>query len=95
MSEWFFISSFLMLAVLTVLALVAKSRKNLRLIDIFTVHHNYKVGKPMKLKKTIVGGFFTLILGLVILYLLFTALIFYFIDNVSETKASIPIVIVN
>ena len=64
-------------------------------LDIFTLHHNYTIGKEMVMKRTRVGGFFTILMGLVICYLLTTDLLFYFFDNVIETKTSIPVVVVN
>lgn len=49
----------------------------------------------MKMKKNATGGFFSILLGLVILYLFLTTLFFYVYDNVKETKTAIPIVVVN
>ena len=47
----------------------------------------------MKIRKNATGGFFTILLGLAILYLFLTTLFFQFYDNVKETKTSIPTVV--
>ena len=65
-----------------IMAVFTLGKNRLRWIDIFTLHHNYEIDQFMKVQKTKTGGFFTILLGLIILYVAFTNIILFYYDNV-------------
>jgi hypothetical protein len=67
------------------------AHKLLSSIDIYSKHHNYKQGRPMKLKKTLIGGIFTIIFVFSSLGIIFNIFLAYSIDNIRETKALVPL----
>ena len=85
----------LVIILLFIILPIAAAKHQLRNIDIFTMHHNYRVGSFMQIKRTRLGGLCTVLLVLVVVIIIFNAIIFNTYDNVSEIKALIPIVVVN
>lgn len=71
----------------------AKANSQVKKIDLFISEHNYELKKKMILNKTTVGGIFTLAFVMFSMYLFGIATITYFISNVQETKALVPLVI--
>ena len=63
------------------------------LLDLYTDSHNYDEHIPLKLKKTFLGGVFSLcFLSLAILLIIYTIIEFTY-NNVDESKTLIPLVI--
>lgn len=62
-------------------------------LDLYTDAHNYDENVPLKLKKTFIGGIFTLcFLSLAILFIIYSIIEFSF-NNIQETKTLVPLVI--
>ena len=66
--------------------------RNLQGFDFYDEHHNHELHLPMILKKTAVGGFFTIVFAIVAMYFIFFAVIKFSVDNVTETKSLLPLV---
>ena len=63
--------------------------------DIFQLKHNFHAGEIMRVRKTKTGGFFAIVGFVIIIYIVISAFVFFEFDNVVESKALIPIVVVN
>jgi hypothetical protein len=63
-------------------------------VDIFKLHHNHVVNDPMFLRQTFWGGLFTIFALLLVFYLAIQSLLFFNYDNVIESKALVPKVII-
>ena len=90
---------FEVVAVIGMLALIGVSvawervRERLRDIDYYSDLHNYPWEKFMKIEKKTIGGLFTLIAGTLSLLVVGASIITYTMDNIQETKALVPLVI--
>lgn len=95
MAIWYYV--FLALILLMLLIILIFRNKVIPLIvklDIFTDGHNYNENLPLMLKKTIIGGSFTLIFILVALLLIISRIINFEYNNITENKTLIPLVII-
>lgn len=79
--------------ILLVLLFTEKTRKIIISIDSYNALHNYDLDVPMYRRKTFFGSVFTMIFIIIALILVIQTLILYFMDNLTETKRLIPIVI--
>lgn len=67
------------------------SKSILKDIDTFKYGHNYKNdGSVMKLRKTYVGGFYTVVLFSIVIYLITSAGIDLFVNYFEEVKSLVP-----
>ena len=78
--------------VLCLIMFYKKSNQLLRSCDIYTHDHNYFTGDIMYVKKTALGGFFTLLFIGASLIMITSAMIAYLEDNVVENKALVPLI---
>lgn len=81
------------LARLITFLLFPNLKKNIKRFDLFKNSHKSINGHDMKIKKTIVGGFFSMIAYTICLYLIITASSSFILSNVSETKTEVPFAI--
>lgn len=72
---------------------VKKFRNNLRYIDIYSNMHNHELLVPMIMKKTNIGGFFTVIFIAATMVYFGTSIIEYYYNNIQETKALVPLIV--
>lgn len=70
----------------------SSTRKWLVNLDMYSMQHNYGNNCPLYIRKTIIGGIFSLIFIFVALYLLYNRSIYFAIDNVMEIKALVPVI---
>lgn len=69
-----------------------EKRLGFKKLDIYHDFHNYFVGEVMILKVTVIGGLASVLFALFALLFLITALIVFIFNNVTETKALVPLV---
>jgi hypothetical protein len=74
--------------------LIKKARDKLDIFDIFNVNHNHIVDDPMQLKRTTLGGLFTILFIVSAAVLILISLLLFFMDNIVENKALIPLAII-
>lgn len=67
-------------------------RKWFKSTDIFKQNHNEKLGQPMILRKTEIGGCFTMLFITASIYLSLITLIYFFLENISISQALVPLV---
>ena len=82
----------LVLVVLALFLLVNKLRGVISKLDIFSDKHNHNIGSEMYLKRTKLGGYFSILFLLLALVLISMSLIYYSIDNIIENKALVPLI---
>jgi hypothetical protein len=80
--------------ILFVLIFTEKTRKIIKTIDMYTDKHNYELDVPMIKTKTFFGSFFSMVFIIVALILVIQTIILYQLDNESESKRLIPVVII-
>ncbi|OMJ80673.1 hypothetical protein SteCoe_19006 [Stentor coeruleus] len=81
------------LLLITITLLVFNLRTKLGLIDLYTDKHNYKLHKPMILTKNKIGGFFSLVFLVIAIIFVGSSIIEYKTNNIQETKALVPLII--
>lgn len=62
------------------------------MLDIFTDKHNHTNDQPMRLRKTHLGGLFTLIFLMIAIMFASTNSIYFLDDNIIEVKSMIPLI---
>lgn len=67
-----------------------KYRSLAKLTDIFKINHNDKLGVPMILRKTKIGGCFTILFILASICLSIITLLYFFLDNETVSQALVP-----
>lgn len=72
---------------------VDKLKNCLIIIDLYKDKHNYKLLQPVMLRKTLIGGFFTLAFFCFATILVGSTLIQYQLDNIQETKGLVPLLV--
>ena len=70
-----------------------KSKDVFKKIDIYRNMHNYELNHPMYLKKTTLGGVFTVFFILTAILIISLSSFQYSLNNVSESKTLLPLVI--
>jgi hypothetical protein len=91
-SAYFNIAIGLILGILLVSILISSTNRNLiRKIDIYPLNHNYEENKAMYIRKTLIGGVFTIVFVFGALAVAFNMFLSYAIDNVRESKALVPL----
>jgi hypothetical protein len=61
-------------------------------LDLYNKKHNHFVDEPMYVRKTGLGGLFSVLFILVVMIFIATTLITYSLNNIEESKALVPIV---
>ncbi|CAG9318127.1 unnamed protein product [Blepharisma stoltei] len=64
-------------------------------IDLYKTQHNHVLETPMLLKKTRIGGIFSLIFLILAVMIIISILIDYSINNEIEIKSLVPLVVMN
>ncbi|OMJ69087.1 hypothetical protein SteCoe_33288 [Stentor coeruleus] len=62
-------------------------------IDYFTSSHNHEIGEFMQLKKTLIGGIFTIIFFGASIVIIVSVIMVYMTENITEIKTLMPLVI--
>lgn len=70
-----------------------KTRRILTNLDMYTLQHNYKLDHPMVARKTIIGGIASISFIVVAMSIVFSMGLTYGLDNIVETKALVPLVV--
>ena len=86
------IGMFMLLVILVCIA-SKRLRSRLDLLDLYPALHNHIVKTVMMLDNTILGGFFSLIFITLAMIIVGASIISYQLDNIEETKALVPLVI--
>ena len=68
-------------------------RNSLIVLDLYKFNHNYILNQPMIMKKNKTGGFFSIMFMLVAILLIVSALLDFTSNNIIESKALVPLVI--
>ncbi|OMJ70696.1 hypothetical protein SteCoe_31256 [Stentor coeruleus] len=92
---WYFqVSVFIVSFVIVInFVLWGKLRKSLMFWDLFEDLHNHELNFPMIRVKNKVGGFFSLVFFGISIIIIGSSLISFNLDNIQETKALVPLVI--
>ncbi|OMJ77429.1 hypothetical protein SteCoe_22988 [Stentor coeruleus] len=72
---------------------ISNFKNKLNLIDFYIDKHNYNLNEPMILTKNQTGGFFSLIFLIIAIIFVGSSIIEYKINNIQETKALVPLII--
>ncbi|CAG9336316.1 lztr1_1 [Blepharisma stoltei] len=64
-------------------------------IDIYTSSHNHLLNVSMILTKTKIGGFFSIIFGVLAIILVSDSIITFKLDNITEQKSLVPLVVLS
>lgn len=78
--------------IVCILAALGRLVRYIKLLDIYVHHHNYKVNSQMYVKKTIVGGIFSIIFLILSAVILTDGIATYTLNNISEIKNLVPLV---
>lgn len=79
--------------VLIFLLVLHQKKNTLTQIDIFKESHNHNVDQVMYLRKTPIGGFFSVIFMVLALILIVVAILNYQSSNIIENKSLVPLLI--
>jgi hypothetical protein len=90
--NFYIIMSILLVMSILSLLIFKRARYFFKMIDIFSKHHNYEQDKPMTIKKTLIGGIFTMAFMFYALGIIFNVFLSYGLDNIRETKGLVPLV---
>lgn len=80
---------------ISIVLFFSKIRENLKTIDIYSDKHNYQNDIPMVLTKNNIGGFFTLIFIAITIGYIGSSLFNYMYYNIIESKALVPLMILD
>jgi len=81
--------------ILVIILLTCKKLKSkLKNFDIYNAFHNHIINEKMRLRKTSFGGLFTIIFIVVAFMLISLSVLTFFLDNVKEEKALVPLAII-
>jgi N-acetylneuraminic acid mutarotase len=95
-SKYFSIALFIASSIVIALLLsFDRTRYFIKSLDLYQMRHNYEINKPVIKRKTLFGGVFSLIFIFVGLSIVFTNSLSMILDNISETKALVPLVALN
>lgn len=72
---------------------IEKLKNFIKNIDYYASLHTHEIGEFMQLKKTFIGGIFTVALLGVCTIILVSVFLFYIFDNITEIKSLMPLVI--
>lgn len=75
--------------------LIKQIKNNLKFLDLFKIRHNFEIGSYMKMEKNRTGGFFAIIFLIVAIILIIIACLDYIYNNIIESKALVPLVLLN
>ena len=82
-----------MLIVILVCVASKRIRNKLDVLDLYPALHNHIVKTVMMLDNTLLGGFFSLVFITLAMIIIGASIITYQLDNIQETKALVPLVI--
>jgi hypothetical protein len=87
----FYISMIFLLCicVLTILSF-SKTRNLVEKIDLYSLQHNYDDDRAIYIRKTLIGGIFTIVFIFGAIAVVFNMLLSYSLDNIRETKGLVP-----
>jgi N-acetylneuraminic acid mutarotase len=79
--------------VLVIIPLIAypNSREFLKKLDMYSHNHNYEENRPMRIKKTLIGGIFTTAFMFGSLAIIFNMFLSFALDNIRETRGLVPL----
>ncbi|OMJ66282.1 hypothetical protein SteCoe_36931 [Stentor coeruleus] len=80
---------------LCLVLIISRLRNKLSIIDFYKDKHNHVLDKPMILKKNKFGGLFTIIFSTITIIFVGLSVIEYIFDNIQETKALVPLIVLN
>ena len=66
---------------------------NIKNFDVYIAEHNYLIDKYIILRRTTIGGIFTIIFVSAMIYIIGEAMIIYQFDNIVESKEVVPLVV--
>ena len=94
-SEIYYLTIYLCIGLFSILAilLVPTIRKKIMNIDLYTIEHNFELDVPIIKRKTMLGGVFTLMFLITAAIFIATALLQYFLQNITEVKSLQPLVV--
>ena len=75
--------------------LIKQIKDNLKILDLFKIRHNYEIGSYMKMEKNSIGGFFGILFLIVAIILIIIACLDYSYNNIIESKALVPLVLLS
>ncbi|CAG9336307.1 unnamed protein product [Blepharisma stoltei] len=81
------------LGVILIFIFVKKVKKFLKYLDLYVSLHNHIIDDPMVLKRTQIGGVFTLVFIIGAFIIIFISLFQYASNNIFETKNLVPLVV--
>lgn len=80
----------IMIGIVTLFATIQKVRKVIIMFDIFTKLHNYIIDKKMWIKKTELGGLFSVAFAVVAIMFFLINTLEFLNGNIFEDKALVP-----
>jgi hypothetical protein len=84
-----FISAWIVVFIITIL-LFSKTRQIAQNIDLYSLQHNYDENQSMYIRKTLIGGIFTIVFIFTSIAVVFHMLLSFSMDNIRETKGLVP-----
>jgi hypothetical protein len=60
--------------------------------DMYSLQHNYEENKPMYIRRTVIGGMFSLAFICLAISIIFSTSLSYGLNNIVETKGLVPII---
>jgi hypothetical protein len=84
--------SLIILILIILLTIWGRLFRYIRALDLYIHNHNYKIGSPMYLKKTIIGGLFSIIFVILSTIIITYGVAGYAVDNIQEVKTLVPLV---
>ena len=62
-------------------------------LDLYDQSHNYKLNKPMYLRKTVCGGLFSIVFIILAIWVITESFVIYFEENIQKTVSLVPFVL--
>jgi len=87
-----FFTVFCTAIVLAIALSIKRIREKVKIIDLYSSAHNYGEGEVMIIRNTLCGGIISIMFIITSFLITIASVIFFTIDNVSETKALVPLV---
>lgn len=93
-SSKYFDTSIAALFCISIISLLSfsKTRRFVRKLDLYSLRHNYGDENAMYIRKTLIGGIFSIMFISVALSIVFRMTLTYVFDNIIETKALVPLI---
>lgn len=78
--------------IMILLIILGRLLRYIRALDLYIHNHNYKINSPMYLKKTIIGGLFSIVFIILAAMIITHGVASYAVNNIQEVKTLVPIV---